>query len=138
MNEALGSSLQAVLNDPQQMAQLQSLAQELLGGVGHESGGNRASGSEGLFDNPQEALAAHASVAETQTPQLDLQGVMGLLKKLPTGEGEHSRSHDLLAAMTPYLRQERREKLQRAMRLSRALRLASGFMAGGGGDLLGL
>lgn len=118
MDEDLGAKISAILSDPEQMAGIAQMAQQLMGGGREEA------------EKAEEKEAVPSSDG----------GVMPLLAGL-MGSGpraEASRSEALLLAMQPYLRPERREKLRRALRLSRMLRLAGGFMKEGGGGLLGL
>ncbi len=119
MDDGLSAAIQSVLSDPKQVAMIQGLAGQLMGDRGSE-----APWSE-----------------ETAMPEASNGGespIAGLIQSLRSASGSPSRSEALLTAMTPYLREERQEKLQRAMKLSRVLRTAEGFFRSGGGDLLGL
>ncbi len=120
MDESIGNALNAILSDPKQMAMIQGLASQLMG----------EKGSAG--DPERENNEAETAELLTESP------VAGLIKGLRGSGGGPGQSEALLTAMAPYLRDGRREKLQRAMRLSRVLRMAGGFLNSGGGDLLGL
>ena len=61
-----------------------------------------------------------------------------MLGKLMGGGGKQSKSEALLQAMRPYLRPTRQEKLEKAIRISRLLRLAGTVMKEYGGESLGL
>ena len=94
--DELGDALNRILSDPQQMAAVQNLAAELLGG-----GGNGAAGA-----------------AATVQGKPDL---AGLLAGLGGGGGSKA---ELVQALAPWLKPERAAKLRRAQRLASALRLA--------------
>lgn len=101
--EDLESKLGAVLQNPQMMEQIMSLAQSL----------GQAS--------PQEAPSAD------NTPQVDLQ----LLQKLSGLAGQSnidSNQKNLLAALGPYLNRKRISKLEKAMRAAKMAKLASTFL----------
>lgn len=103
--DELGEALNRILSDPQQMAAVQNLASELLGG-----GGNGTAGAAG---------AAKAK------PDL-----VGLLAGLGGGGGKA----DLVQALSPWLKPERAAKLRRAQRLASALRLAGAAWKKLGGE----
>lgn len=99
----LESKLGAVLENPQMMEKIMSLAQSL----------GQAS--------PQEAPPADT------TPQVDLQ----LLQKLTGLAGQSSidsNQKNLLAALGPYLNRKRISKLEKAMRAAKMAKLASSFL----------
>lgn len=114
MEKSFEEKLNAILSNPEQMAGIAQMAQQLLG----QNGGEAA---------PAETPAPPASEAG---------GIASVLGKL--AGGGKSKSEALLLAMEPYLRPERREKLRRAMKLSRMLSLAGSVMKEGGGGLFGL
>ena len=91
----LEDQLNRILNDPEQMARLNSLAQSLMGGEGP----------------PAEAPAGDGALPGK---------LLGLLNRQ---EGDGNRQA-LLQAMKPYLSEKRRGKLDRAMRLTRMAKLA--------------
>ena len=102
----LEERLNAVLNDPEQMARVTKLAQSLMGG---------APGS----GEPENDPAA-------PSPGLDpaLPGRIGaLLNDAPPGQDSQQA---LLRAILPALKPRRREKLEKAMRLAKLARLAKG------------
>ena len=102
----LEDRISGVLNDPQQMEQIMSMARSLMGG---------------------EAPPAPQS-AETPEP-----GLTARLGELLHGGGGGDR-HALLEALKPWLSERRREKLERAMRMARLARLASAALGETGGE----
>lgn len=119
MDEGFEEKINAILSNPEQMAGIAQMAQQILG----QSGGDHTA----------------RDAAET-APAQESGGMMSLLGKLMggAGGGKNSKSEALLLAMQPYLRPERREKIQRAMKISRMLNLASTVMKDKGGDSHGL
>lgn len=99
----LEEQLNRVLNDPEQMAELNRLAQSLLGG-----------------DAP--------AAAAPPGPEAALLGRAAQL--LGAGEG---RSEGMLRALAPYLSPKRRARLERALKLGRMSRLLRLFGEEGGG-----
>lgn len=126
MDEGLEARLGAILSDPQQMEKISSLATQLMGGAGLNKAG--ASVPSALTD-------AEGTVSD----QRALSGGLGsVMEKLMGGGGKQSKSEALLLAMRPYLRPGRQEKLEKALRVSRMLRLAGTVMKEYGGESSGL
>ena len=90
----LEQKLNGILSDPQEMEKISRLAAQLMGGSG-ESGDESPSG--GGFP--------------------DLKGLSGLL-------GQGGGKAALVQALCPYLSPERQAKLQKALRLAEAARIA--------------
>ena len=93
----LEEQLNSILNDPEQMARISSLAQSLMGGEGPPAP-SPSPGGEGALPGK-------------------------LLSLLGRQEGDGDK-RALLEAMKPYLSEKRRGKLDRAMRLTRMAKLA--------------
>ena len=109
MEEKLG----AILNNPQMMQQIMSLAQSL--------------GSA----PPSEAAAQEEAPSTTPFPGLDtdlLQKISGLSGK----GGIDPEQKALLQALSPYLPRDRVVKLENAMRAAKVAKLASAFLGNGG------
>ncbi len=104
--DELGEALNRILSDPQQMAAVQNLASELLGG-----GAGGTAGTAGAAKAP---------------PNL-----AGLLAGLGGGGGGKA---ELVQALSPWLKPERAAKLRRAQRLASALRLAGAAWQKLGGE----
>lgn len=109
----LEEKLGAVLNNPQLMQQLMSIAQT-------------------MGQPPQEAPAKKP---DPQIPSLDpkiLQQLSGLARQGSVDANQQA----LLKALSPYLSQERVSKLERAMRAARMAGAASAFLNAGGLQML--
>lgn len=112
----LEEKLGAMLKDPQLMQQIQSMAQSL--------GASQTTSAAEQSKPPQES-----------SPAIDprmLQGILGILRQ---GNVDHNQEA-LLHALSPYLSQERVNKLERAMRTARMAGAASSFLNAGGLKLL--
>lgn len=110
--ENLEEKLSQVLNDPNSMAQLMSFAQSL--GMG-----------------PPDAPPPPGP------PPSDDAFVRGILQLVRQANQKDGPQEALLAALKPYLRPERREKLDRAMRIARISQIAGGALKQHGGLLGG-
>lgn len=104
----LEDRLNSILNDPEQMARINSLAQSLMGGGAGDGG-----------PGPEE-LSGLAGMLGAQDGGNALLGKLGSL----LGSGGDADKRALLEAMKPYLSEKRRGKLDRAMKLTRMAKLA--------------
>ncbi len=86
-----------IMGDPAQMENISRMAAQLLGGDSAE----------------EEAPVSRGP---------DLSGLLG--KIIPAARSENSDKAALIAAMAPYLKPSRREKLQKALQISRVARIA--------------
>ena len=100
----------AILNNPQLMGQIMSMAQSL--------------GQNDPAPKPQSASPA-------PVPDFD----PGLIQKIASMAGQSKidgNQQALLRALNPYLSVRKVEKLERAMRAAKIARMASGFLGQGG------
>lgn len=115
----LEETLQRVLSNPEEMEKIMGMAAQLLGGDG------------------QGETASESAPEAAPGP-----GPMGLLKGLlspsPSDGNGNGDKTALLNALAPYLREDRRKKLQKAMRLARAARVAGVVLNEFGGEGGGL
>ena len=112
--DQLEDKIGAILNNPQLMGQIMSMAQSL---------GNS---TPPPCDAPKQ---------ESPLPDFD----PAILQKLSSmvGQGNvDSNQRALLHALHPYLSRRKVEKLERAMRAAKMARMASGFLGQGGLSLL--
>ena len=114
--ENLEEKLSQVLNDPNSMAQLMSFAQSL--GMGPPD----APPPPGSPPGPSPGDDAF------------VRGILQLVRQANQKDGPQEA---LLAALKPYLRPDRREKLDRAMRIARISQIAGGALKQHGGLLGG-
>lgn len=122
----LEERISSVLNDPEQLSQIRAMAQALMGGanagVPFESGNPAPPGNAGSSGNaaPPENPASLEKLAEL----------------LRGGAAGGSPRLAALEALASCLDEKRREKLRRAMRLARVLRLAqAGLLSAEGKDV---
>lgn len=119
--EGLEDKLQQILNDPNSMAQILSLAQSF--------------GMQAPGDAPPEPQSPPAQ--STFSPSMPdagfVQAIMGLMQQAQHTDGKQEA---LLCALKPFLKPERREKIDQAMQLARISHLA-GFALKNYGGLLG-
>ncbi len=107
----LEDRINSVLGDPEQLAQIRAMAQSLMGGSPPEAS----------------ALAEKAGSSESAAETASLGKIGALLRG---GLGEKNPRLAALEALLPCLDGRRREKLSRAMKLARVLRLAqAGLLA---------
>lgn len=120
MNELEGM-INSVLSNPDEMKKIMDMANSLMSGSEKEP-------------PPQEAppgFSGAAQGADSITPEMGA-AVMKLIQGLGKGESD---KHRLLHAMQPYLSEQRRAKLARAMQLSRMLSAGLGLLGKNGGLL---
>ena len=114
----LEDRINSVLSDPGQLAQIRAMAQSLMGGSAPES-----------VPGGKAPLSSEASGAEAA-----MLGKLGAL--LRGGAGGKNPRFEALEALAPCLGEKRREKLGRAMKLARVLRLAqAGLFSAEGQDV---
>ena len=109
----MGAMLQSVLSDPEQMAKIAQLAQGLMGS--------------------QEKTAPDAPPSTSAGGSPGGDRLLALLTKAMSDGAGKSRSTELLRAMRPYMKPEKQEKLDRAMRIAGMARVAGLVMGEFGG-----
>lgn len=127
--------LGAILNDPQAMSQIMSIAQSIGGGTGQPG-----------QDTPQPEPAAPSAEAPDQPPQtaqdtgadaelgLDPKVMAAGLRALSVWQDPEDGRAALLQALRPFVKEERQSKVDRAIRivrLSKAVRAALDGLQGG-------
>ena len=122
--ENLEEKLSQVLNDPNSMAQLMSFAQSL--GMRPPDAPPPPGPPPGPSPGPSPG-----------PPPGDDAFVRGILQLVRQANQKDGPQEALLAALKPYLRPDRREKLDRAMRIARISQIAGGALKQHGGLLGG-
>lgn len=108
--------LNAILSSPQAMGQIMALADSLSDAGKKET------------DPPPEDSTAPAQEPEAAGPDL---GSLGALAQLMHDGGqEDGKTAALLAALRPFLKEPRREKLDRAIQIARMTRLVRAALQG--------
>ena len=121
MDGDIGEMLRSVMSDPEQMAQIASVARSLMGG------------EEAQAQAPPPP-AAESGPPRTEPPVPGADRLLSLLGKSLSGKGETARSAALLTTMRPYMKPEKQEKLDRAMQIARMARIAGTVMREFGGS----
>ena len=116
--------LNALLSDPDSMAQIMQLAQSLSGG-----GGPAASASPPSPPPPPPPAGGDplSSLLGGMDPKL-LMRLLPLIQEL--GRDSDSNARQLLTALRPYLRPERQDRVERALQLARLIHLGKQFLSG--------
>lgn len=131
--------LNALLSNPESMAQIMQLAQSLGGGATPSQAPQQAAppppqastffGGQAGPPPPPSPLGGDlfSSLAGGLDPKL-LTKLLPLVQEL--GSQQNNNSRQLLYALQPYLRPERQEKVERALQLARLIHLGKKFLAG--------
>lgn len=118
----LDEKLNALLSDPNSMAQIMQMAQQLSATMG----GGSASPS------PPTAAAPPAAPATQTAPSLpggiDPQVVARFLPLLQEYSRSSSQTMQLLYALRPFLKESKQDKVERAARLARLIHLGKKFL----------
>ena len=114
--------INSVLNDPEQMDKIASLAKSLMGG-GAQSTDSGDGGMIGKLGELAKGLSSGGSAGQ-ESPAVDpaMLGKIGRLMK--AGNAQSSNERALLEAMKPYLTEKRRQKMDRALQLAKLARIA--------------
>lgn len=119
--------LNSLLSDPGSMAKIMELAQSLSAGEAAQPAAApppppaAPASSAGTGGNPLSALTGGLD------PKL-LSRLLPLMQELNRDDGGASRQ--LLYALRPYLRQDRQDKVERALQLARLIHVGKKFLAG--------
>ena len=108
------AQMNAILQDPEMMQKISALAQSL---------------------NPQPTSSPAPEPAASGFPEID-PGMMQTLFGFAQKSNIDTNQQNLLQALSPYLKSERIQKLEKAMRAAKLARMASGFL--GSTNLFGL
>ena len=101
----------AVLNNPQLMQQIMTMAQSL-----------------GQQSSPPEAQAPQKEVS---SPPSFAPALLQKLSGLATSAGTDNQQQALLSALGPYLSRDRVHRLEKAMRAAKMAKMASAFLSSG-------
>ena len=112
-------ALNSILSSPKDMEKIMGLARELSGSAGPQS-----------WEEPPAQDPGIPGLGDISPKLLGVLGrIMGELKSGDDGKAA------LLASMRPYIRPERREALDKALKIARIARIARLAMSELGGDL---
>ena len=113
--DEMDQKLGAILNNPQMMQQIMSMAQAL--------GGSQ--------EQPQQPAPPPQPAPAANLPEIDLATVQKLAG-LAGQSGIDREQQALLKALSPYLSRDRIARLERAMRAAKTAKLASSVLGQGG------
>lgn len=119
--------LSAILNNPQMMQQIMSMAQA-MGNSQQTQQTQQSPQPRQEAPGPQESILPALANLD---PRM-LQNIMGMARQGGVDQNQQA----LLRALSPYLSRDRINKLERAMRAARMAGLASAFLNSGGLQLL--
>lgn len=139
--------LNSLLSNPDAMSQIMQLAQSLSGGEKQEAppapppsapafslGDLLQSGQQTTPEHPRGGVSQNGSGGDLLS---SLTGGMDpglMLKLLPLvqelGSGKDSHARQLLYALRPYLREDRQDKVERALQLARLFHIGKKFLSG--------
>lgn len=120
----LEDMMKKVLSSPEDMSRIMQLAQSLSGNS--DSGG----------DGGAQSQAAPAESGSGLDP--DIAALMGRIMRGISAADSGGDKSALIAALKPYLRADRRSKIDRAMKIARIAKIASTALGEMGGNDLGL
>ena len=116
--------LNSILNNPDSMAEIMRLAQSLSGGSQPASGNSASPFTPPAAPPPP---TGNPGPSEGFDPQM-LHRFLPLLKEMQSQES--SNASQLLLALRPYLKEEKQEKVGRAIQIARLIRMGKHFFSG--------
>lgn len=126
--------LGAILNDPQAMSQIMSIAQSIGGGPG-QPGQDTQEPAPPPIQAPAEPAPDDQAPDPDAAPGLDPKVMAAGLRALSVWQDPEDDRAALLQALRPFMKEERQSKVDRAIRivrLSKAVRAALDGLQGGG------
>jgi len=128
--------LNTILSNPDSMAKIMQMAQSLSGSMGAaQEESVQSAPSDAVSESAQAAPSGGGDAAQllsSLTGGVDakmLSRLMPLLSEL--GSSRSSDTAQLLRALRPFLKQERQEKVERAIMLAKVIHLGKKFFTGG-------
>ena len=117
----INKKLNTLLSDPDSMARIMQLAQQLSGGSG---------GQQTAAPSPPPPAAPPA------VPNIDPQLIARFLPLIQEFSRDNSQTTQLLYALRPFLKDGKQEKVERAAKLARLICIGKRFLTEGGGPLV--
>ncbi|MCM1149568.1 MAG: hypothetical protein NC319_05720 [Butyricicoccus sp.] len=128
--------INSILGDPEEMEKIINLASQFMGGADkkEEPGTERSGQNNNASGQSSDAGAGLGALGSLGGFDMEMFSKMSRLMSQVKGGSEKT---ELLRAMGPYLKQERREKLEKAVRFARIAKVAGAALReyGGGGDV---
>lgn len=131
--------INSILSNPEEMGKIMNLASQFMGGSdkNEEQGAERSGQSGNASGQSSNAGAGLGSLGALGLPGGFDMEMLSKISRLMSQVKGGSEKTELLRAMGPYLKQERREKMEKAMRFARIAKVAGAALReyGGGGDV---
>lgn len=131
--------INSILGNPEEMEKIMNLASQFMGGAdkNEEPGTERSGQNKSASGQSSDAGAGPGGLGALGSLggfDMEMFSKMSRLMSQVKGGSEKT---ELLRAMGPYLKQERREKLEKAVRFARIAKVAGAALReyGGGGDV---
>ena len=123
--------LNQLLSNPDAMAQIMQLAQSFSGGAQQRASAPPPAAAPAPPPQPQtQSAGGGGDLLSSLTGGLDPKLLMKLLPLIQElGSQQDSNARQLLYALRPYLKEERQEKVERALQLARLFHLGKKFLA---------
>jgi len=137
--------LNALLSNPDSMAQIMQLAQSLNGGASQQQTGSaQAPPQQAQYQQPAQEQPPVQAPPSGQSPTSSLGDLLSsftggldpklLIRLLPLlkdlNGAQDTQSRQLLYALRPYLKSQRQDKVERALQLARLIHLGKKFLSG--------
>ena len=123
--------LNALLSNPDSMAQIMQLAQSLSGGSGPSAAAAPPPPPQPQSPPPPPPPPAGGDPLSGLLGGMDPKLMMRLLPLIQElGRDSDSNARQLLTALRPYLRPERQDRVERALQLARLIHLGKQFLSG--------
>ena len=122
--------LNSILSNPDAMAQIMQLAQSFSGGNQQSAPAPPAAAPAPPPQPQTQSAGGGGDLLSSLTGGLDTKLLMKLLPLIQElGSQQDSNARQLLYALRPYLKEERQEKVERALQLARLFHLGKKFLA---------
>ena len=128
----LEDQLNQILSDPGAMSQIMQLAQSLTGSGTQDapavaSPSHSTEAQNGMNATPAPSSASFlSSLSSGLDPQM-IGRLLPLIQEL--GSSKNSNARQLVYALRPYLKEERQEKVERALQLARLFHIGKKFLS---------
>lgn len=129
-NDALKQQLSGILEDPEAMARIMSIAGSLMGGMNPSDDSPEAQADSGSNDTAP-AKEAQGSV-NSPTDGFDLSAALPAIAGILKNDKKNDPRTNLLYALKPYMSHDRGEKIDMLVKAMKLADIAGGFISGGG------
>ncbi len=128
-NDALKQQLSGILEDPEAMARIMSIAGSLMGGM-NQSGDSPEPPKESEGEAPPQKEAKND--ASPSADGFDLSAALPAIAGILKSDRKNDPRTNLLYALKPYMSHDRGEKIDMLVKAMKLADIAGGFISGGG------